>query len=65
MDQLKKAEQLEKCKNAKYLMIDPLLHDLDHYMSRFCNKIKEGPYYILFCLQSTTLQKSTENQSCC
>ena len=46
MDPLKKAKQLEKCKKAKYLTIDPLLHDLDHYISRFHNKIKERPYYI-------------------
>ena len=46
MDPLKKAKQLEKCKKAKYLTIDPLLHDLDEYISRFHNKIKEGPYYI-------------------
>ena len=46
MDPLKKTKQLENRKKAKYLKIDPLLHDLDHYISRFHNKIKEGPYYI-------------------
>ena len=46
MDRHKKEKQLEKHKKAKYLKIDPLLHDLDHYISRFHYKIKEGPYYI-------------------
>ena len=46
IDPLKKANQLEKCKKARDSKADPLFHDLDHYISRFHNKIKEGPYYI-------------------
>ena len=35
-----KKYKLKKCK----LSMD--LNDLDDYISRFCSKIKEGPYYI-------------------
>ena len=38
--------RLEKCKRARDAKISPLLHDFHEYISRFHNKIKEGPYYV-------------------
>ena len=38
-----KYQTMDPLKEAKF---NPLLHDLDNYISRFHNKIKEGPYYV-------------------
>ena len=50
MDAIKKAKHLERCQQAhrkpRTAKNNPMLLDLDDYISTFKNKIKEGPYYV-------------------
>ena len=46
MDPMKKKELIQTIATRKATKNNPLLHDLDNCISRFQNKIKEGPFYI-------------------
>ena len=43
MDPMKKTDLL---KQKVEIYNNPLIHDIDYYISRFHNKINEGPYYV-------------------
>ena len=60
----------EKCKKAGQrateAKFNPLLHDLDNYISRFHNKIKYVSYYVyMFCFQPIILHEEISHDFIC